>query len=95
MINSTVPDNYSLHQNYPKPFNPSTSIRFDIQKTANVSLEVYNVNGQRVATLINNEVVSPGTKEVSFNGSNLSSGIYYYTLRTGSFTDTKKMMLIK
>ena len=94
-ISSTVPESYSLQQNYPNPFNPSTSIRFEIQKSANVSLEVYNVNGQKVATLINNEVVSPGTKEVSFNGSNLSSGIYYYTLRTGSFTDTKKMMLIK
>ncbi|MCB0726418.1 MAG: T9SS type A sorting domain-containing protein [Ignavibacteriae bacterium] len=94
-ISSTVPSDYSLKQNYPNPFNPSTSIRFDIQKGSNVSLEVYNIKGQKVATLINNEFVSPGTKEVSFNASNLTSGIYYYTLSTGNFTDTKKMMLIK
>jgi len=94
-ISSTVPNSFSLSQNYPNPFNPSTSIRFDIQKSTNVTLEVYSANGQKVETLINNEFVSPGTKEVTFNGSGLSSGVYFYTLKAGDIKETKKMMLIK
>jgi len=94
-ISSTVPGDYSLAQNFPNPFNPTTSIRFDIKNTSNITLKVYNANGQEVATLVNNEVVTPGTKEVSFNGNNLSSGIYFYTLFAGDFKETKKMMLIK
>ena len=94
-ISSVVPSSFSLLQNYPNPFNPSTSIRFDIQKSSRVTLEVYNANGQKVETLINNEFVSPGTKEVTFSGSNLSSGVYYYTLSAGDIKETKKMMLIK
>jgi hypothetical protein len=94
-ISSTVPSGFALKQNFPNPFNPTTSIRFDIQKSTNVTLEVYSANGQKVQTLINNEFVSPGTKEVTFSGSDLSSGIYFYTLSTGDFKETKKMMLIK
>jgi len=94
-ISSTVPGDYSLAQNFPNPFNPTTSIRFDIKNTSNITLKVYNANGQEVATLVNNEVVTPGTKEVSFNGNNLSSGIYFYTLFDGDFKETKKMMLIQ
>ena len=94
-ISSIVPGDFSLAQNFPNPFNPTTSIRFDIKNTSNITLKVYNANGQEVATLVNNEVVTPGTKEVSFNGNNLSSGIYFYTLFAGDFKETKKMMLIK
>lgn len=94
-INSSVPGSFSLHQNYPNPFNPTTSIRFDIQKATKVTLEVYNTNGQKVETLIKNEFVTAGTKEISFSGSNLSSGIYFYTLSAGEIKETKKMMLIK
>jgi len=94
-ISSTVPNSYSLKQNFPNPFNPTTSIRFDIQKSANVTLKVYNSKGQEVATLVNNELVTPGTKEVVFNANTLSSGIYFYTLSAGDFKETKKMMLIK
>ena len=94
-VGSYVPSNYSLKQNFPNPFNPTTSIRFDIQKTTNVTLKVYNANGQEVQTLVNNELVNPGTKEVIFTGNDLSSGIYYYTLFAGDFKETKKMMLIK
>ncbi|MEP7146924.1 MAG: T9SS type A sorting domain-containing protein [bacterium] len=94
-ISGIVPDSYSLKQNFPNPFNPSTSIRFDIQRSANVTLKVYNSNGQEVETLINNELVTPGTKEVVFNANSLSSGIYFYTLSAGDFKETKKMMLIK
>jgi hypothetical protein len=94
-ISSVVPGDFSLAQNFPNPFNPTTAIRFDMKKTANVTLKVYNAQGQEVATLINNEVVSPGTKEVTFGASNLGSGIYFYTLSAGDFRETKKMMLIK
>ncbi|MEO6696040.1 MAG: T9SS type A sorting domain-containing protein, partial [Ignavibacteria bacterium] len=74
---------------------PSTSIRFDIRNSDRVTLKVYNTTGQEVASLINNEIVSAGTKEVTFEGSNLNSGIYFYTLTVGDFKETKKMMLIK
>jgi hypothetical protein len=94
-VSSVVPGDFSLYQNFPNPFNPTTSIRFDIKKSANVTLKVYNAQGKEVATLVNNEVVSPGTKEVSFGASNLTSGIYFYTLSAGDFRETKKMMLIK
>ncbi len=94
-VSSVVPGDFSLKQNFPNPFNPTTAIRFDMKKSSNVTLKVYNAQGQEVATLINNEVVSPGTKEVTFGASNLSSGIYFYTLFAGDFKETKKMMLIK
>lgn len=94
-ISSVVPGDFSLYQNFPNPFNPTTAIRFDIKKSANVTLKVYNSQGQEVATLINNEVVSAGTQEVTFGANNLSSGIYFYTLSAGDFRETKKMMLIK
>lgn len=94
-VSNVVPGDFNLYQNFPNPFNPTTSIRFDMKVTSNVSLKVYNAQGQEVATLINNEVVNPGTKEVSFGGSDLSSGIYFYTLLAGDYKETKKMMLIK
>lgn len=94
-ISSVVPGDFNLYQNFPNPFNPSTSIRFDMKKSANVTLKVYNAQGQEVATLVNNEFVTPGTKEVSFVASDLGSGIYFYTLFAGDYKETKKMMLIK
>lgn len=94
-ISNVVPSKFSLHQNFPNPFNPSTSIRFDITKSTNVTLKVYDVNGREIATLANNEAVTPGTKEVRFDASNYSTGIYFYTLYAGDFKETKKMMLIK
>jgi len=90
-----IADSYSLSQNYPNPFNPVTSIRFSLPKVSNVTLKVYNANGQEVATVINNEMVSSGVKEVSFNASTLASGIYFYSIIAGDFKETKKMMLIK
>ncbi len=94
-ITGNVPDAFSLYQNYPNPFNPSTSIRFDVQKQSNVTLKIYDVMGREITTLVNNETVSPGTKEVDFDASDLSSGIYFYTLTAGDFSETKKMMLLK
>jgi hypothetical protein len=104
---STVPDKYSLSQNHPNPFNPSTKIKFVIpsviaseaKQSKLVSLKVYDVLGNEVATLVNEEL-SPGEYEVTFNSRsgearNLTSGIYFYTLKTGSFAQTKKMILLK
>jgi len=94
-ISSEIPGEYSLQQNYPNPFNPTTTIRFDIPSTSNVTLKVYNITGQEVATLLKNEVVSAGMKEIDFDAVNLSSGIYFYTLKANDFTATKKMILLK
>lgn len=94
-ISTNVPDKFSLKQNFPNPFNPMTSIRFDIVRTSNVILKVYNAQGREVATLVNNELVTPGTKEVTMDASELTSGIYFYTLVAGDFKESKKMMLIK
>ena len=94
-ISNVIPDDFSLAQNFPNPFNPTTSIRFDIKKSTNVTLKVFNSKGQEVAVLVNNEVVTPGTKEVTFIGNNLSSGIYFYTLLAGDFKETRSMMMIK
>lgn len=91
---SSIPKVYSLKQNYPNPFNPTTSIRFDIQKTGFVTLKVYSMQGAEVKSLVN-ENVNPGSYEVSLNAENLPSGIYFYTLQVNEFKETKKMMLIK
>jgi hypothetical protein len=94
-IGSDVPKTFSLNQNYPNPFNPTTKIRFAVPKTANVTLQVYDITGKVVATLINNVTVTAGNKEIDYNASNLASGIYFYRINAGTFTDTKKMILVK
>ncbi len=94
-IGTDVPKTFSLNQNYPNPFNPATKIRFEVPKTANVTLQVYDITGRVVATLINNESVTAGNKEIEFNAANIASGIYFYRIDAGNFTDTKKMILIK
>jgi hypothetical protein len=88
------PIKFELHQNYPNPFNPSTTIQFDIPKAAFVTLKVYNVLGQEVATLVN-EKREAGRYEVEFDGSKLTSGVYFYRLQAGSFVQTRKMILLK
>jgi hypothetical protein len=90
----TVPEEFALEQNYPNPFNPSTTIKYSIPDNSFVTLKVYDIIGNELATLVNEER-SPGSYEVSFNASEYSSGIYIYALRTDAFTQTKKMMLIK
>jgi hypothetical protein len=87
-------DDYSLEQNYPNPFNPGTKIAFQIPESGNVSLKIYDVLGNEITSLLNEEK-DPGKYEIDFNASHLSSGIYFYTLRTGTFINTKKMILIK
>lgn len=89
-----IPDEYYLSQNYPNPFNPSTSINYSIPKDGFVSLKVYNVLGSEVATLVNNYKAA-GNYEVSLNADNLTSGIYYYRIESGSFVQTRKMIVLK
>jgi hypothetical protein len=89
-----LPTNYALSQNYPNPFNPSTTIQFDIPKTSFVTLKVYNVLGQEVATLVN-EDKKIGRYEVSFDGSKLTSGVYFYRLIAGDYASTNKFLLLK
>lgn len=89
-----VPKNYELTQNYPNPFNPSTTIEYSIPKDAAVSLKIYDVLGKEVATLVNDQK-SAGTYILNWNASNFSSGLYFYRLTAGEFTETKKMFLVK
>lgn len=93
-IESSAPKTYSLEQNYPNPFNPSTIIKFSVPKENMVTLKIFNILGQEVKTLVNQEKL-PGTYEVSFNANELSSGIYFYSLSSGNFYQVKKMMLLK
>ena len=93
-ISSQIPASFNLHQNYPNPFNPSTIIRFDIPSGELVSLKIYNSLGQEVANLVNKELTA-GSYEYIFDGSDLSSGVYFYTLKTKDFIDSKKMLLVK
>ena len=87
-------ESFYLQQNYPNPFNPNTNIRFTISKAGKVILKVYNLIGQELTTIVN-EYKNPGTYNVDFNAAGLSSGIYFYKIVTGNFSDTKKMMLLK
>lgn len=89
-----LPSSYSLSQNYPNPFNPTTVISYSIPEKADVTLKVFNLLGQEVATLVNS-AQSVGSHEINFNASNLTSGVYFYTIKAGDFTSTRKMMLIK
>lgn len=96
-----LPENFRLEQNYPNPFNPSTKIKFTVPTVEThrdasllVTLRIYNVLGNEIVTLVNEEK-SPGTYEVDFDASGLTSGVYYYRLTSGSFTETKKMILLR
>jgi hypothetical protein len=104
---NNIPESYSLDQNYPNPFNPSTKIKFDIAPLLNqggvapkqvgdrvVTLKIYDLLGREVAILVN-EQLKPGTYEVNFDGTNFSSGVYFYQLKADEFMDTKKLILMK
>ena len=93
-VSSGVPGVFSLYQNFPNPFNPVTNIRFSLVRAGDVSLTIYDVTGREVSTLLN-ERKAPGDYVVSFSGSGLASGIYFYSLTAGGFRETRKMMLIK
>ena len=93
-VKMNIPLQYELDQNYPNPFNPATTIKYSIPEDGFVKLEVYNLLGESVATLING-MQKAGRYEVNFNASNLSSGIYIYKLKSGKFNSVKKMLLMK
>lgn len=93
-INNIVPDKFELHQNYPNPFNPVTNIKFDINKSTDVRLNVYDALGRKISSLINEKLQS-GSYNVLFDGSNFASGVYFYKLDAGVFVQTKRMILLK
>lgn len=102
-ISNNLPGSFSLSQNYPNPFNPGTKIKFELRPPLNpllgkegtlVSLKIYDILGREIATLIN-EQLKPGSYEVEWDGSNYASGVYFYKLLTESFSETKKMVLVK
>jgi len=86
---------FLLKQNFPNPFNPSTLITFDLPQSSNVTLKIYNMNGESVAILVDNDNMSKGTNTLEFNAGDLPSGIYIYSLQAGDFSETRKMMLLK
>ena len=89
-----LPTQFSLEQNYPNPFNPTTTIKFSIPNEGLVTLKIYNVIGEEVATLVK-DIKKAGNYELIFGANNLSSGVYLYKLSAGSFVETKKMLLLK
>ena len=91
-----IPHDFTLYQNYPNPFNPVTKIKFDIaaNTVGQTFLSVFDITGREIQTLVN-EKLYPGSYEVTFDGSNFASGVYFYQLRTGDFVETKTMLLIK
>ena len=98
-INTEIPLKFELAQNYPNPFNPVTKIRFNIPAFVEttrrvVSLRIYDVLGKEIAVLIN-ENLKPGIYEIDWNAENLPSGVYFYSLITNEFTQTKKMVVVK
>ncbi len=89
-----LPHEYGIEQNYPNPFNPSTAIRYSIPEAGLVSLKIYNLLGEEVNTLVN-EIKQPGYYTAIFEGSSLSSGVYFYRIQAGSFIETRKMIILK
>jgi hypothetical protein len=93
-LQAPIPTEFSLHQNYPNPFNPSTNIGFAVKEKSHVSLIVYNLLGQPVAALVNEDLLA-GEYEAPFSSNGLASGVYFYRLVAGPFVETKKMLLLR
>jgi hypothetical protein len=92
--NNYIPSTYSLSQNYPNPFNPTTTIKFDLPVDGLITLEIYDILGRKISTLIN-EHRQAGSYEQVFDASSISSGVYLYKLQAGTFTSSKKLILLK
>jgi len=90
----SIPNNYQLFSNYPNPFNAQTTIRFGLPKASHVTLRVYDLLGQNVATLVNKQMQT-GYYQIVWNANNVSSGMYFYKIKAGEFTETRKMLLLK
>ncbi len=93
-VSYTVPQKYNLYQNYPNPFNPVTKIKFDIPKSMNASLKIYDILGREISVIVNDFLI-PATYAFDFDGSNLPSGVYFYVLNGEGFSESKKMVLVK
>jgi hypothetical protein len=93
-LGDLIPEEYNLSQNYPNPFNPATKIGFELPRSSFVNLCIYDIMGRKVETLVN-EQLAAGSYEADFHAVNISNGIYYYSLNSGDFTRTRKMVLIK
>lgn len=93
-INNQVPNNFELAQNYPNPFNPKTNINFSLPEASFVNLKVYNIQGEEVATLVNQEL-SAGTYKTNWNALEMPSGVYVYVLKAKDFVQSRKMLLMK
>jgi hypothetical protein len=89
-----IPKDFSLNQNFPNPFNPTTTISFSLPKQSFVSLKVFDLLGREAATVVSEEF-SAGNYTKQWNAANIPSGVYFYRLRAGSFTETKKLLLLK
>lgn len=89
------PELFALKQNYPNPFNPTTKITFQLEQNSKVSLKVYDLLGQEVATLLDDENYSAGSHTINFDGSNLANGVYFYRLESGAFIATRRMTILK
>jgi hypothetical protein len=92
---SVIVDRFELNQNYPNPFNPQTSISYSLPRASTVALKVYDILGREVVSLINNERESEGIHKVTFDATNLPSGVYFYRLQAEDYVETKSMVLIK
>jgi len=95
ILSHNLPGHFALYQNYPNPFNPVTTLQFDLARNAKVTLKIYNVLGQEVMTLLNTAPLSAGAHQVEFDGSNLASGVYIYSLLSEGYAASKKMVLLK
>ncbi len=89
-----MPKEFSLEQNYPNPFNPITTIKYNLPKASEVALTIYDVLGREIITIVNGQQ-QPGIYEVKCDASNVSSGIYFYQLKTNDYVNTKKMLLLR
>ncbi|MBN1632713.1 MAG: PQQ-binding-like beta-propeller repeat protein [Ignavibacteria bacterium] len=95
-LSNGIPKIFILKQNYPNPFNPSTSVEFDLNVTSSVSLKVYDIKGREIESLLNNNILTAGRYKIYFNGNKLSSGLYFYNIRTDKgINETKTMLLVK
>ncbi|MEJ2616599.1 MAG: T9SS type A sorting domain-containing protein [Ignavibacteriaceae bacterium] len=89
-----TPGRFELYQNYPNPFNPSTTIKYDLSKQSRVKLEIYDILGRRVATLVD-ETKKAGRYQIVWNASRLTSGVYFERLQAGDYSAVKKLLLLK
>ena len=91
---NTQPEDYALMQNYPNPFNPTSTIEYSIPADGNVKIEIFSVNGEEIKTIVN-EYKSAGRYKINFDAAGLTSGTYFYKIRSGEFTSVKKMVLLR